>query len=217
MKVIDLHNHTGFSFVTKTGKVINMKIIAATTNKGKIREFQEILGELGYEVVSMHDEGIDVEVEETGTTFSENALIKARAIALLCNYPVIADDSGLCVDAMDGAPGIYSARFAGEDANDYDRNVKLLETLKDEENRKAQYVAAIAYVTPDGTELTAEGTVEGEILREEHGTGGFGYDPLFFCTEIGKCFGLATPDEKNAVSHRGRALKKLCEMLKEEK
>lgn len=193
-----------------------MKIIAATTNKGKIREFQEILGELGYQVVSMHDEGIDVEVEETGTTFSENALIKARAIALLCDYPVIADDSGLCVDAMDGAPGIYSARFAGDDATDYDRNVKLLETLKDEENRKAQYVAAIAYVAPDGTEITTEGTVEGEILREEHGTGGFGYDPLFFCTEIGKCFGLATPDEKNAVSHRGRALKKLCEMLKEE-
>ncbi len=194
-----------------------MKIVAATTNKGKIREFQEILGELGYEVVSMHEEGIDVEVEETGSTFSENALIKARAVALLCDSPVIADDSGLCVDAMDGAPGIYSARFAGEDATDYDRNVKLLETLEGEENRKAQYVAAIAYISPDGTEITTEGTIEGEILTEEHGTGGFGYDPLFWCTEIKKCFGEATPDEKNAVSHRGRALKKLCEILKEEK
>ena len=193
-----------------------MKIVAATTNKGKIREFQEILGELGYEVVSMHDEGIDVEVEETGSTFSENALIKARAVALLCDSPVIADDSGLCVDAMDGAPGIYSARFAGEDATDYDRNVKLLETLEGEENRKAQYVAAIAYISPDGKEITTEGTIEGEILTEEHGTGGFGYDPLFWCTEIKKCFGLATPDEKNAVSHRGRALKKLSEILKEE-
>lgn len=194
-----------------------MKIVAATTNKGKIREFQEILGELGYEVVSMHDEGIDVEVEETGSTFSENALIKARAVSLLCDSPVIADDSGLCVDAMDGAPGIYSARFAGEDATDYDRNVKLLETLEGEENRKAQYVAAIAYISPDGTEITTEGIIEGEILTEEHGTGGFGYDPLFWCTEIKKCFGEATPDEKNAVSHRGRALKKLCEILKEEK
>lgn len=193
-----------------------MKIVAATTNKGKIREFGEILSELGYEVVSMHDEGIDVEVEETGSTFAENALIKARAVALLCDYPVIADDSGLCVDAMDGAPGIYSARFAGEDATDYDRNVKLLETLEGEENRKAQYVAAIAYIAPDGTEITTEGTIEGEILTEEHGTGGFGYDPLFWCTEINKCFGEATPDEKNAVSHRGRALKKLCEILKEE-
>lgn len=194
-----------------------MKIVAATTNKGKIREFQEILSELGYEVVSMHDEGIDVEVEETGSTFSENALIKARAVSLLCDYPVIADDSGLCVDAMDGAPGIYSARFAGEDATDYDRNVKLLETLEGEENRKAQYVAAIAYIEPDGTEITTEGIIEGEILTEEHGTGGFGYDPLFWCTEIKKCFGEATPDEKNAVSHRGRALKKLCDILKEEK
>lgn len=193
-----------------------MKIVAATTNKGKIREFQEILGELGYEVVSMRDAGIDVEVEETGSTFSENALIKARAVALLCDSPVIADDSGLCVDAMDGAPGIYSARFAGEDATDYDRNVKLLETLEGEENRKAQYVAAIAYISPDGKEITTEGTIEGEILTEEHGTGGFGYDPLFWCTEIKKCFGLATPDEKNAVSHRGRALKKLCDILKEE-
>ncbi len=193
-----------------------MKIVAATTNKGKIREFQEILGELGFDVVSMHDEGIDVEVEETGSTFSENALIKARAVSLLCDAPVIADDSGLCVDAMDGAPGIYSARFAGEDATDYDRNVKLLKTLEGEENRKAQYVAAIAYISPDGKEITTEGIIEGEILTEEHGTGGFGYDPLFWCTEIKKCFGEATPDEKNAVSHRGRALKKLCEILKEE-
>lgn len=194
-----------------------MKIIAATTNKGKIREFQEILGELGYEVVSMHDEGIDVEVEETGSTFCENALIKARAVSLLCDFPVIADDSGLCVDALDGAPGIYSARFAGEEATDYDRNVKLLETLEGEENRKAQYVAAIAYILPDGTEITTEGTIEGEILTEEHGTGGFGYDPIFWCCEIKKCFGEATPDEKNAVSHRGRALEKLCDILKEEK
>lgn len=185
-----------------------MKIVAATTNQGKIREFQEILGNLGYEVVSMHDEGIDVEVEETGSTFIENALIKARAVSLLCDYAVIADDSGLCVDALDGAPGIYSARFAGEEATDYDRNVKLLEVMENENDRKARYVAAIAFISPEGEEITTEGTIEGEILREEHGTGGFGYDPLFWCTEIKKCFGEATPDEKNAVSHRGRALKK---------
>ncbi len=193
-----------------------MKIVAATTNKGKIREFQEILGELGYEVVSMHDEGIDVEVEETGATFAENALIKARAVAMLCDLPVISDDSGLCVDALDGAPGIYSARFAGEEATDKDRNIKLLEVMKDKKDRKAQYVASIAFITPDGEEITTEGIIEGEIMQEEQGDGGFGYDPLFMCTEIGKCFGLATPDEKNAVSHRGRALKKLCEILKEQ-
>ena len=194
-----------------------MKIVAATTNKGKIREFQEILGGLGFEVVSMHDEGIDVEIEETGSTFEENALIKARAVSLLCDCAVIADDSGLCVDAMDGAPGIYSARFAGEEATDYDRNVRLLEALEGEENRKAQYVASIAYISPDGEEITTEGVTTGEILTEEHGTGGFGYDPLFWCSEIKKCFGEATPEEKNAVSHRGRALQKLCDILKEEK
>ena len=164
----------------------------------------------------MHDEGIDVEVEETGTTFAENALIKARAVSLLCDSPVIADDSGLCVDALDGAPGIYSARFAGEEATDKDRNKKLLELMADKENRKAHYVASIAFIFPEGREIVTEGTVEGEIMYEEEGNGGFGYDPLFMCTEIGKCFGIATPEEKNAVSHRGRALAKLFDILKEE-
>lgn len=192
-----------------------MKVIAATTNKGKIREFQEILGKLGFDIVSMKDEGIDIEVEETGSTFTENALLKARAVAQLCALPVIADDSGLCVDALDGAPGLYSARFAGEGADDKDRNMKLLELLKDKDNRKARYIAAIAFITPDGKEITAEGTTEGEILTEEHGNGGFGYDPLFWCSEIKKCFGEVTPDEKNAVSHRGRALMKVYEILKE--
>ncbi len=191
-----------------------MKIIAATTNNGKVREFREILGELGYDVVSMKDCGIDVEVEETGKTFMENALIKARAVSMLCEYPVISDDSGLCVDALDGAPGIYSARFAGEEADDSDRNIKLLEIMKNEENRAAHYIAAVAMIFPDGTEITEEGRVDGEIMDHEEGDGGFGYDPLFMCTEIGKCFGLATPDEKNQVSHRARALKKLYKTLK---
>ena len=193
-----------------------MKIVAATGNKGKIREFQEILGKMDFEVVSMKEIGIDIEVEETGTTFEENALIKARAIAELCDYPVISDDSGLCVDALDGAPGIYSARFAGEDADDADRNRYLVEKLDGETNRKAYYVAAIAYITPDGREITTVGTTDGEILYEEEGTGGFGYDPLFYCTEINKCFGIATPDEKNQVSHRGRALRKLYKILNSE-
>lgn len=192
-----------------------MKIIAATTNKGKVREFQEILGKLGYEVVSMHDEGIDIEVEETGKSFAQNAIIKARAVSKLCEYPVISDDSGLCVDALGGAPGIYSARFAGDEATDKDRNIKLLEVMQKEENRKAHYVAAIAFIFPDGQEIVTEGTVDGEIMYEEVGDGGFGYDPLFMCTEIGKCFGIATPEEKNKVSHRGRALAKLYEILKD--
>lgn len=193
-----------------------MKIVAATGNKGKIREFQEILGAMGCEIISMKDIGIDIDIEENGTTFEENALIKARAIAELCDYPVISDDSGLCVDALDGAPGIYSARFAGEDADDSDRNRHLLKLLDGIENRSAYYVAAIAYIAPDGREITTVGTTNGEILLGEQGTGGFGYDPLFFCTEINKCFGLATPDEKNEVSHRGRALRKLYEILNTE-
>ena len=193
-----------------------MKIVAATTNQGKVREFQEILGELGFEVTSIHEMGIDVEIEETGSSFTENALIKARAVSLLCDLPVIADDSGLCVDALDGGPGIYSARFAGDEASDEDRNQKLLELMKNETNRSAKYVASIAFIFPDGREITAEATVEGEILDKEQGTGGFGYDPLFYCTEINKCFGIASPEEKNEVSHRGRALKKLCEILKKQ-
>ena len=193
-----------------------MKIVAATTNQGKIREFREVLGEIGCEIVSMQDEGLDLEIEETGSTYRENALIKARAVALLCDCAVMADDSGLCVDALDGAPGLYSARFAGDGATDKDRNEKLLAAMDGEINRHAEYVACIAFIFPDGREITAEGKVDGEILTEEHGDGGFGYDPLFYCTEINKCFGLASPDEKNAVSHRGKALRSLCEILKKE-
>ncbi len=193
-----------------------MKIIAATTNEGKVREFQEVLGEIGCQVVSMHSEGLDLEIEETGATYEENALIKARAVAMMCDEAVLADDSGLCVDALDGAPGLYSARFAGDGADDKDRNNKLLEAMEGEENRAAHYIASLALILPDGREITAEGRIDGEILAEELGTGGFGYDPLFYCTEIGKCFGIATPDEKNAVSHRGKALHKLSEILKEQ-
>lgn len=193
-----------------------MKIVAATTNQGKIREFREVLGEIGCEIVSMQDEGLDLEIEETGSTYRENALIKARAVALLCDSAVMADDSGLCVDALDGAPGLYSARFAGEGATDEDRNQKLLEAMDGVKNRHAEYVACIAFIFPDGREIIAEGKVDGEILTEEHGSGGFGYDPLFYCTEIDKCFGLAAPEEKNAVSHRGKALRSLCGILKKE-
>ena len=193
-----------------------MKIVAATTNGGKVREFKEILSAAGCDVVSMHDVGIDVEVEETGSTFKENAQIKAKSVSMLCEYPVLADVSGLCVDALDGTPGIYSARFAGEGASDEDRNKKLLELLAGKENRHAEYVSAVALIFPDGREIVTEGHVDGEILTEEQGHGGFGYDPLFYCNEIQKSFGIATPEEKNAVSHRGRALKQLCDILKEQ-
>ena len=191
-----------------------MKVFIATKNQKKLVELSRILEPMGFCVVCERDLDKPLEeIEETGTTFAENAMLKARVVASMCDYPVIADDSGLCVDALDGAPGIYSARFAGEDADDAERNRHLLELMEGKENRKAHYVAAIAYIGMDGMEYVTEGRTEGEIQLAEEGMGGFGYDPLFFSTEIGKCFGLATPDEKNEVSHRGRALRKLYEIL----
>lgn len=193
-----------------------MRVIAATKNKGKIREISEILAELGIEVISQVDAGIDVEVLETGKTFLENARIKAQAVALLCDDAVLADDSGLCVDALGGAPGIYSARYAGEDATDKDKIEKLLGELGSEMNREAHFETAVSFILPDGSEINASGTVPGRITMEPSGDGGFGYDPIFFSDELGKTFGDATDEEKNSVSHRARAIKALFEILKEQ-
>ena len=193
-----------------------MRVIAATKNRGKIREISEILGELGIEVISQVDAGIDVEVLETGKTFLENARIKAQAVALLCDDAVLADDSGLCVDALGGAPGIYSARYAGEDATDKDKIEKLLGELGDEMNREAHFETAVSFILPDGREISASGTVHGRVTKEPSGDGGFGYDPIFFSDELGKTFGDATDEEKNSVSHRARAIKALFEILKEQ-
>lgn len=200
----------------RSKKVVNMRVIAATKNKGKIREISEILGELGIEVVSQGDAGIDVEVLETGKTFLENARIKAQAVALLCDDAVLADDSGLCVDALGGAPGIYSARYAGEDATDEDKIKKLLGELDGEVNREAHFETAVSFILPDGRELSASGIVPGRITTEPSGDSGFGYDPIFFSDELGKTFGDATDEEKNSVSHRSRAIKALFEILKGE-
>lgn len=193
-----------------------MRVVAATKNSGKIKEISEILGELGFEVVSQIEAGIDVEVFETGKSFLENAEIKARAVALLCDDAVLADDSGLCVDALDGAPGIYSARYAGENASDRDKIDKLLSELDGEMNREAHFETAVVFILPDGRELNARGVVTGRITTEPSGEGGFGYDPIFFSTELGKTFGDCTDEEKNAVSHRSRAIKELLGKLKEE-
>lgn len=186
-----------------------MKIIAATKNRGKIREFQAILGGLGAEIVSQGDEGIDVDVVETGNSFIENALIKARAIAMLCDDAVLADDSGLCVDALDGRPGIFSARYAGADATDAEKMEKVLKELEGERDRSARFVSAVALILPDGREVTAQGEVRGYITEGPVGDGGFGYDPIFYSTELEKTFGQATDAEKNRVSHRRRALEQL--------
>ena len=191
-----------------------MKIIAATQNKGKIKEIQEVFAPLGFEVISQKDAGIDIDVEETGKTFEENAMLKARAVYEIAKETVIADDSGLMVDALNGAPGVYSARYAGENATDKDRIEKLLNELKNEENRTAKFVSSLVLILKDGRRFTASGEVKGEILKETEGENGFGYDPVFFSHELQKSFGLASAEEKNSISHRGKALRLLYKKVK---
>lgn len=194
-----------------------MKIVAATNNSGKAREFAEILKDAGISVLTMKDVGISIEIDETGKNFAENAMIKAKAVSKLCDLPVLADDSGLCVNCLDGAPGLYSARFAGENATDKELRKKLLSEMEGMTDRSAFFISSVVLLFKNGQAITAEGKVFGTILNEEKGTGGFGYDALFYCDEIGKTFAEATPLEKDAVSHRGRALKALCKKIKEVK
>lgn len=192
-----------------------MRIVAATKNMGKIKEIEAILSKLNICVVSAADVGIDVDVAETGDTFEKNALIKARAIAMMCDEPVLADDSGLCVDALDGKPGVFSARYAGENATDEDRINKILSELGETKNRKAEFVSSVALIFPDGEEIVASGAVHGTITYEPIGTNGFGYDPIFCSDELKKTFAQSTDEEKNRVSHRARALENLYSKLAE--
>lgn len=192
-----------------------MKIFIATKNEHKKTEFSRILSPYGFTVVTENDLTSPLEeVEETGTTFKENALVKANAGLKATGLITVADDSGLCVDALDGAPGVYSARYAGGHGDDEANNDKLLAELSGvpQEKRTARYIAAIACVFPDGRSFTVEGACEGHIATERHGNGGFGYDPLFI-SEIG-CFGLVSPEEKDRISHRGKALALFTEELK---
>lgn len=191
-----------------------MKIVVASNNNKKRTEIQTILGALGIELVTP-ESTISVDVVEDADSFAGNAKKKAEAFALANNCPALADDSGLCVDALHGAPGIYSARFAGEEATDADNNIKLLADLTGIEERTAHFVCALHLAFPDhSAPLTAEGTVNGSILHELSGSTGFGYDPLFYSPELGKAFADATPEEKASVSHRGRALRALAEQLR---
>lgn len=192
-----------------------MNIIVATKNKNKVREISKMFSPLGFKVMSQEDAGIDVDVEETGDTFAKNALIKARAVAMLCDDCVLADDSGLCVEALDGRPGVYSARYAGAGATDEEKIEKLLIEMQDKTNRKAKFVTNIAFIFPDGKEIVTQGEVSGKIVREPVGNNGFGYDPVFYSTELEKTFAQAEMDEKNAISHRGRALSALYDELKD--
>ncbi len=189
-----------------------MKLLIASNNQHKIDEIKQILGNKFEQILSLSEAGIVCDPEENGKTFLDNSLIKVRAVAKLTDMPVLGDDTGLCVDALNGAPGVHSARFAGDHDNAKNR-AKLLYELQGKTNRKAHFSTAVALLYPDGRLVTAEGRVDGEILHTEVGTNGFGYDSLFYCDEIGKTFAEATAEEKNAVSHRGRALQKLAEKL----
>lgn len=191
-----------------------MKLAIATNNQHKLQEIRAILGDSFEELLSLKDLGIDVDVEETGTTLEENAIIKARAILALSGIATLADDTGLMVDALNGAPGVYSARYAGEEHNDAKNRALLLKNLDGVKDRSAHFATVIALCYPDGKTLTASGRVNGEILLSERGTEGFGYDSLFFSTELSKTFAEATQAEKNSVSHRGRALRAMLELVK---
>ena len=192
---------------------MSVKFVLATHNPGKIREMSAILGELGVEVVSPADVGITVDVEETGTTFTENAMLKAKAICAAAGLPAIADDSGLCVDALNGGPGVYSARYGGEGLDDKGRYTLLLNSMRGQTTRKAHFACAIACAFPNGDELTAQGQCDGAIAFAPMGEGGFGYDPVFLVPEKGKTFGQLTAEEKSAISHRGKALRDFSEKL----
>jgi XTP/dITP diphosphohydrolase len=201
-------------------------LVVATRNRGKTKEFREAFAALGVEVRDLNETNGVPEIEETGATFAENAYIKAKAAAERLGLPVLADDSGLCVDALGGAPGVYSARYAGERASDVDNIAKLLRELDASGAKPApapggpasygagRFVCALALYSPArGSRLEAEGSVDGWILSEPRGTGGFGYDPIFWLPEFGRTMAELAPEEKNAVSHRGRALRQLLNQV----
>ena len=192
-----------------------MKIFLATKNKGKINELIKLVEGKNMEVLSILDSEDIPEVVEDGETFEENSQKKAVEISKYLNMVTISDDSGLCVDYLDGAPGLYSARYSGEDATDEKNIDKLLFDMKNADNRKAKFVSVVSIAKPNGEVYSFRGEAEGEILSGRMGTNGFGYDPVFLSDDLGKSFGVSTSDEKKSVSHRGRACKKLMEEFDE--
>lgn len=196
------------------------RIIFATGNAGKMKEIREILADLPAEIQSMKEAGIEADIVEDGASFEENALIKARAVAELLHdgkTVVLADDSGLEIDYLNGEPGIYSARYMGEDTSYRIKNANLIERLEGvpEEKRTARFVCAIAAVFPDGSTAVKRGVIEGKIGYEERGANGFGYDPIFYLPDMSRTTAELSPEEKNAVSHRGRALEAIKKDLAE--
>ncbi|KGR76854.1 XTP/dITP diphosphatase [Ureibacillus sinduriensis] len=190
------------------------QVVIATKNKGKAKDFEALFSPLGYEVVTMFEVAPDMEIEETGKTFEENAILKAETLSRELGQVVIADDSGLAVDALGGEPGVYSARYAG-DHDDEANIIKVLEKLNGvpESERTARFCCALAIAGPEMETHTVFGTCEGEILHEKRGTNGFGYDPIFFVPQLDRAMAELTPDEKGTISHRGNAIRKLAEVL----
>ena len=195
---------------------MSRRIVFATGNAGKVKEIQMIMADTGMEVVSMKEAGITADIEENGLSYEENALIKARAVAACTKDIVMSDDSGLEIDYLNREPGIYSARYMGEDTSYRIKNQNLIDRLRGvpDEQRTARFVCAIAAVLPDGRELTTRATIEGRIGYEEKGGNGFGYDPIFYVPQFGKTTAELTEEEKNQVSHRGKALRLMKEELK---
>ncbi len=194
---------------------MKQRLIFATGNEGKMKEVREILADTGYEILSMKEAGIDLDIVEDGTTFEENAMIKAQAVMEVCGELTLADDSGLEIDAFGGEPGIYSARYLGENTSYIEKNQVILDRMKDipEEKRSARFVCAIAAVFPNGQTRTTRGTMEGIIGYEVKGRNGFGYDPIFYLPKLGKYSAQLSSEEKNQLSHRGEALRKMKEVL----
>jgi len=188
-------------------------LVLATTNKGKTRELQNILKDHPIEIKNLSEFGPIPEVIEDGETFDDNAYKKAAFTARVLGYPALADDSGLCVEALDGAPGVYSARYAGEEASDADNVAKLLDAMKDKEDRRASFQCVISIAIPTGAALTYEGRCDGILTREPAGDNGFGYDPLFFFPGFDKTFAQLSMEEKARVSHRGKALKEVTQEM----
>ncbi len=183
-----------------------MKAVMATKNAKKLMELRDILSDYGVEVVLQSDLGVDVDVEETGTTFEENALLKAKAVMEAAGLPAVADDSGLVVEALNGAPGVWSARYGGEGLDDAGRNRLLLENMRGQMDRRCRFVSVICCAFPNGDVVTARGECSGTLAYAPRGEGGFGYDPVFFLPDFKKTFAQLTKEEKNAISHRGKAL-----------
>ena len=188
-----------------------MKVILASKNPHKLTELSAILSQHGFEIALESEYGLDIDVDETGTTFEENSLLKAEAVMKASGLPVLADDSGLMVDALNGAPGVYSARY-GHKSSDGERTAFLLENMKDvpDDKRTAKFVCVITCLWPDGRKIVARGECPGVITREVHGENGFGYDPVFYLPEIGMTYAELPSEQKNAISHRARALQDFC-------